>query len=343
MIERIIIVGLGSISSKHIKVIEKLLPNVEVKFLRLRLKGEILLKADDYFTKISDAIAFNPDIALICNPASMHINVAQEFASHGVHLMVEKPISDSLKGVVELINTCKQKNITLAVGYNLRFLPSMEQFRSFLYKGIIGNFFSVRCEVGQYLPLWRTGSDYRESVSAQKKLGGGVLLELSHELDYLRWIFGEVNWVRATIRKQSNLEVDVEDTAHLTLGFFSKYIENQLIGTVNLDFIRHDSTRVCTVIGEKGSLRWNGNSGVVSLLKEGTSIWEDIFIDHSDKVDSYFAEWKNFLDCIREHKTPKNTGEDGLKVLDIIEAARKSAPTGIQIIVNDNMQSKKLN
>ena len=77
----------------------------------------------------------------------------------------------------------------------------------------------LRCEIGQYLPLWRPGSDYRLGVSANRALGGGVLLELSHELDYLRWIFGDVDWVQASLERQSALEIDVEDTAHLLLSF----------------------------------------------------------------------------------------------------------------------------
>lgn len=337
-----LVVGLGSIGSRHIKVINKLLPNAEIKILRSRLPFDISLTSNEYITTLSDAIAFKPEIAIISNPSRLHISIAQNLALQGVHIMVEKPISDSLNGVVDLINTCKQKNLILAVGYNLRFLPSMEQFRMFLFQGIIGKFFSIRCEAGQYLPSWRPDIDYRQSVSAQKSLGGGVLLELSHELDYLRWIFGEVSWVRATLSKQSNLEIDVEDTAHLTLGFFSKSSKHQLVGTVNLDFIRHDHTRLCTVIGENGSLRWDGNSGVVSLLKEGSTTWEDIFSNQSSKDETYIAEWKNFLDCIKESKTPKITGEDGLRVLDIIEAARKSAITGAQVLINYTLQSSKI-
>ena len=80
--------------------------------------------------------------------------------------------------------------------YNLRFLPSLQAYRERIQFGVIGKVLSVRCEIGQYLPSWRPGSDYRQAVSASRALGGGALLELSHEIDYLRWIFGEVAWVQ---------------------------------------------------------------------------------------------------------------------------------------------------
>ena len=138
-------------------------------------------------------------------------------------------------------------------GYNLRFSPSLMYFNELIKKNIVGQILSVRCEVGQYLPEWRPNKDYRKTVSANFHLGGGVLLELSHEIDYLRWIFGEVDWVRATLAQQSSLVFDVEDSAHLTLGFLPNENGRQLIGTLNLDFIRHDQTRACIAIGEKGA------------------------------------------------------------------------------------------
>ena len=120
---------------------------------------------------------------------------------------------------MSLINICQSKKIALMTAYNLRFQPSLQEFRKQIKQQRIGKILSVRVEVGQYLPNWRPESDYRKGVSAQKKLGGGVLLELSHEIDYISWIFGDYKWVKAHISKQSNLEIDVEDTAYLLLGF----------------------------------------------------------------------------------------------------------------------------
>jgi len=162
-------------------------------------------------------------------------------------------------------------------------------------------------------------------VSAQSKLGGGVLLELSHEIDYLRWIFGEVVWVKATLSRQSNLDIDVEDSVNMTLGFLSGPHKSKLIGVLNLDFIRHDTTRICMAIGEKGTLRWNGVNGVVDLFQAGATDWCELFSDKNERDESYRAEWKNFIECVTKDKDPLISGEDGLKALEIIEAAKKSS------------------
>lgn len=220
------------------------------------------------------------------------------------------------------------QDVVLMTGYNLRFLPSLQKFRNLLHDDAIGKILSVRCEVGQYLPNWRPSSDYRQVTSARRYLGGGVLLELSHELDYLRWIFGEIDWVKATLSRQSALEIDVEDTAHITLGFEPASDGSRLIGTVNLDFIRHDSIRLCTAIGEQGSLRWDALDSQVSIYEVDKKKWREFFSHKCGSDDSYLTELKSFIDSVLNRKKPLIMGEDGLKVLQIIEAARESEASG---------------
>ena len=340
MINRILIVGYGSIGKRHLRVARELMPLSDIRILRHQTKNEIPEYANGCFSTIEEAILFTPQIAVIASPAPFHIATALALAESGIHLLIEKPLSASLSGVAELIKMCQKHHVVLSTGYNLRFLPSLQHFRGLLVEGIVGRVLSVRCEIGQYLPSWRPGSDYRQGVSAKYELGGGALLELSHELDYLRWIFGEITWIRATLSRQSSLEINVEDTAHLTLGFAPTLDGQQLIGAVNLDFIRHDTTRLCTAIGEKGSLRWNGLTGEVLLHKADASEWQKFFQHPSQCDDSYIAEWQNFIDCVLNHKLPFITGDDGLEVLKIIEGARRSAESGGQMFELRDLQVK---
>jgi predicted dehydrogenase len=301
LIDRILIIGLGSIGKRHLMLARELMPKADIRVMRHMTTNEVSEYANGYFFNIEDAVAFAPQIAVIASPAPFHIAAAQILVEAGVHLLIEKPLSVSLSGISQLMATCQKRGVVMSIGYNLRFLSSLQSYRKFLGEGIIGKVLSVRCEIGQYLPSWRPDSDYRKGVSARHELGGGALLELSHELDYLRWIFGDVEWVKATLSRQSKLEIDVEDTAHLTLGFLSAPDEHQLIGTVNLDFIRHDPIRLCIAIGEKGSLRWNGLTGEVGLYEVGCIEWKDLFRHLEKRDDSYMAEWHNFLESIEAH------------------------------------------
>ena len=121
-----------------------------------------------------------------------------------------------------------------------------------------------------------------------------------------------------------------EDSAHLTMGFFPNSGRRQLVGTLNLDLIRHDHTRTCTVIGETGTLRWNGLTGKVELFKEGAPGWKKLYGHEPQRDETYRAEWQDFVDSIQDKRIPFVTGVDGLRVLEIVEAARISANTGTQ-------------
>jgi predicted dehydrogenase len=336
MIEKILIVGRGSIGLRHLQLARKYFPNAEIKVLAHRLDGEVSEYSDGNFTKIEEAIQFLPQIAVIANPATLHLEVAQKLVEIGTHIIIEKPLSTSISGIDKLIETVMRVRTVVLVGYNLRFDSSLQEFRRLVHTGRIGKVLSVRSEVGQYLPSWRPGSDYRFGVSAKQSLGGGVLFELSHEIDYLRWIFGDFNWVKATLSRQSSLEIDVEDTAHLTFGFMQNQDQTQLIGTLNLDFIRHDNIRMCTVIGENGSLRWDGIRGEVSAFIEGSKDWVTIYERSTTITETYAEEWQKFLQGIQGIDSTAATIEDGKKVVELISAARQSSKSGAQVKVNSS-------
>lgn len=338
MIERLLIVGLGSIGSRHARLARQLIPNVQIVALRHQNSAP-RDGIDRCITSLGEALQFSPQAAVIANPATFHLDIALSLARAGVHLLIEKPISSETDGVLELIEIAQKQRITLMTGYNMRFLPSLLRFKELIQERIYGRVLSVRAEAGQYLPSWRPAADYREGVSAKALLGGGVLRELSHEIDYLRWIFGEVEWVSATLLRQSDLEIDVEDTAHLILGFerAAKLSDKPLVGSLNLDFIRRDTARSCVAICENGTLRWNAIAGTIDGFDTTANAWQTIFVHQSQRDDSYIAEWRHFLNCISNGETPKISGQDGLAVLKVIEAARQSSVTGAVVKVqNDN-------
>lgn len=320
--------GLGSIGRRHLRLARKLMPNADIRILRHLTANEVPKYSNGCFLSIKDALEFAPQIAVIASPAPFHIATAQALAEAGVHLLIEKPLSISLDSIPNLIQTCQKQGVFISMGYNLRFFKSLKHYKKLIDRGFIGKTLSVRCEVGHYLPSWRPGSDYTQGVSARRELGGGVLLELSHELDYLRWIFGEVEWVKATLSRQSDLAINVEDNAHITLGFLSKLGSHQLIASANLDFYRHDATRACIAIGEKGSLRWNGLTGVVDFYGEGSSDWQELFRHLEERDASYIEEWMSFIGSITGQNVLVSTGEDGQKVMEIIDAVRKSTLLG---------------
>lgn len=324
-IDRFLIVGYGSIGKRHLRILREILPHADIRVLRHQPCSDTPELSNGCFDNLTHACAFSPQAAVIATPAPFHLETALALAAAGCNLLVEKPLSHTASCIEPLLLRVRMGNLILQVGYNLRFLPSLTKFRDRIRNGDIGRILSVHCEIGQFLPYWRPDSDYRQGVSAKRELGGGVLLEMSHEIDYLRWIFGEVKWVNAWLSQQSELEIDVEDTAYLTLGFLSDTEDHAVVASLCLDFIRHDSMRLCTAVGESGSLRWNGLTGEVEEYLAGSNGWQQIFHHPHHRNESYHSQLQHFIYCIQTGATPLVTGEDGLAVLDIIKAMRTSA------------------
>lgn len=320
-----LIVGLGSIGQRHLKNIMQMYGDIELIVYRHEENKDLDIHGIKHITNdLVEALDHKPDFAIICNPSPFHVDIAIEIAHRGVHLLIEKPISSSTERVEELIALSKEKKIKLMVGYNLRFLESLNFFRQSIQDGIIGEIFSIKADVGQNLKYWRKNQDYTKGVSANKNLGGGALLELSHEFDYISWIFGPVEWVSGVIGKKSNLTIDVEDFSTSTLGFKDKnYVAN-----INIDLFRHDSHRECIVIGEEGTIKWNALENSVMIFSKSEKSWKTIFNESEERDSSYREELKHFLDCILKDQEPLIDGHSALNVLEIIEAIRNSSRDG---------------
>ena len=329
---RILIVGSGSMGNRHLNLAKNLFPEIEVRSLKNDPKN-IFSKKDSYFTSLQQAITFHPSISIISNPAIFHIEVAHSLAEINSHLFIEKPLSNSSKNIKNLLLICRKKALNLQVGYNLRFSLSLQKFKEIVGSGQLGVLQEIECEAGQYLPDWRPESDYRLGVSARKDLGGGVLLELSHEIDYLRWIFGEVNWVSGKLTTESDLEIDVEDTARFKMGFNTINDLSGLVADVTLDFVRRTPSRFCRVYGSMANLEWNGLTGEVSIFEHNKNAWEKIYTDPNELSKTYEFEWLSFIDSVNTGNKPFVTGEDGLRVIEIIEAIRIASDTGGKVPV----------
>ncbi|MFK7160465.1 Gfo/Idh/MocA family oxidoreductase [Marinospirillum sp. MEB164] len=328
-IKRALIVGLGSIGHRHLRLLREEMPSIDILVLRSSNCSQPLPYGAQCTQDIDDACAYKPQIAIIASPAPFHIKIAKKLAEHGVHLLIEKPISNSTQEIDTFLESCKERKVIVQTAYNLRFLNTLLHFKKEIDSRIIGKVYYIKYEVGQYLPSWRPGKDYRTTVSAQHKLGGGVLLELSHEIDILRWVFGEIDWVSCRSTKLSNLDIDVEDCAQLNIGF-----SNGALGNLSMDFLRHDTTRCCTAIGEYGTIKWDAVSGQVNLFTAKLNAWQIIKNESPDRDATYREQIKSFIKAIEDGKssTTASSGYDGLAVLKIVEAAKESSSKNSQSI-----------
>jgi len=316
----IAIVGFGSAGKMALNKLSALVPNA--RFLIVSGHQEEVRQAN-FTPRISDVSDFSPDAVLVTGPASDRLDVIAKLQGVSVPLFIEKPLAGTLQDAYSILTQLKVGTNACQLGYNLRFSTSLEFFRNYMQQERKGKVKRFIAETGQYLPDWRPDRDYRDTVSARSDRGGGVLLELSHEIDYLRWIFGEWDWVSAWTGNVSALDIDVEDTALITVGIKSESAGEQSLGQLSLDFVRRDKTRSVTAVCELGTVRWDGIAGRVEERDAMNGRWETLAEDQTDE-STYEAQWASFLKVVESGAMPEVSLEDGVEVLRAIEAIRHS-------------------
>ena len=321
---KLLVIGCGSIGERHIRNLRSLsVDNIlacDTNSDRLHLMKD---KYDaEIYKDVDEALKKNPDAVLVCTPPNLHIPMALKAVEHNAHLFIEKPISHNLEKVDDFLTEAKRKKLTVLVGYNLRFHQGIILMKKMINEKVIGRVLSARAEVGQYLPDWRPWQDYRQSYTGKNDMGGGIILDGSHEIDYIRWLLGDITEVSCFADKVSDLDVDVEDTAEILLKF-----KNNIIAEIHLDFVQREYSRNCKIIGEEGTLIWDYPGKYVKTYYSTTKQWKTYPIK-MEPNDMYVEELKHFFECIKGKTSPLISGEEAKKVLEVALAAKESATNG---------------
>ena len=326
MINCLAIVGLGSIGRRHLRLISEIRPDIKIIVVRSGHgsacdEEKMAVKVTD---SIGDAIKEGIQAAIISSPATLHLKQSLELAKNGIHLLIEKPISHTSDRVKELLKIVNENRITIMVGYVLRYDLGAMKFKNWLDNKVKGKILHARIECGSYLPDWRPDQDYRKTVSALSELGGGVLLELSHEVDYLYWFFGKPKDVQAQIRNSGTLDINVEDQVDLLMTSEQGYCIS-----VQIDFNRRHVERKCKVLTTEGELIWDAVNKNVTW--KGVNKEQFKYEYNNERNSIYRKQLEVFFDCIENDNDPIVTVKDGINVISLIDAVRNASEKGIKV------------
>jgi predicted dehydrogenase len=320
---RFLVIGCGSIGKRHIGNLRKLGVIDMLAFdLRADRRNDVAATFGiQTVAALETAWSHDPQVVLVAVPTSLHIPIALEAAFRRCHLFIEKPLSNSHTGIDRLQRAVKQNELTTLVGCNLRFHPGLSTVKRLINDGAVGHVIAARVEVGQYLPDWHPWEDYRKSYSARGVLGGGVILDAIHEIDYIRWLIGEVAGTTCFAGKLSQLEIETEDTAAILLRF-----ENGTVGEVHVDYVQRAYSRTCQIIGEEGTLHWDYTAGTVRWFSAQTKEWKTYSNPAGwEPNQMYLEEMKHFLGCLAGEEQPAQDVFEAARVLQIALAAKESA------------------
>jgi len=239
------------------------------------------------FAGLDAAEPWKPEAVVVANPPSAHLDTARWALQRGLPVLIEKPLAGRPDGAGEVLALAERAGVHLAVGCNLRFHPALRAIQAAVADGLAGRLLAVRAEVGSYLPGWHPEEDYRRGSAARAELGGGALLTLIHELDYVLWICGPATLVAGAREKVSELDVDADDVAELVLRH-----EAGILSSVHMDLLDRAYNRRSRWVGEKGTIEWSWGGPVQFHGFEGSTLWDDASFDLNE---TYVAELRAFL------------------------------------------------
>jgi predicted dehydrogenase len=317
------VAGCGSIGKRHIKNLRALGVKEIIAFdtradRRAEIKAQSGIETVDH---LDEAWKKQPDAIVVAAPTAMHMPLALEAAERGVHLFIEKPLASAWDGVEQLIELVDRNELVSLVGCNLRFHPGLITVKRLLSEERVGRIIGARVEVGHYLPDWHPWEDYRQTYSARADLGGGVILDAIHEIDYIRWLLGEITGVFCLAGKLSHLEIDTEDSAALLLRF-----ENAAIGEIHLDYIQRPYSRSCQILCEEGTIRWDYVTGEVCWYSASAKNWQHFENPIGWEANQmYLDEMQHFCRCLASHSAPEQDVSEAAQILTIALAAKASA------------------
>lgn len=304
---RLLVVGLGSMG--HRRVRDALALGCEVAVCR-RSAGGGTAGGVTVFAGLAAAAAWSPTHVAVCTPTNAHADALRWAIDHGCHALVEKPLAHRESALLnELLERARTGGLCVAVGCSLRFHPALEAIHSAVAAGRLGRLLSVRAEVGQYLPDWHRGEDYRLGYAARRDLGGGALLTLVHELDLVWWIAGPIASMSGVRAHVSDLELDVDDLAELVCRH-----ELGAVSSVHMDFLDRSYNRRSRWVGSEATAEWTW--GGPAVLHQPRERREVLWFDSGFSLEStYAAELADFLAASAEGREPRTPAVDGLGVL----------------------------
>ena len=292
---RFLIIGGGSIGKRHIKNLQSLNYS-EISCLK-RTKDKNFEKETGVKSITSFAELTGPtDAVFVCTPTSLHANGIEIAKNLDAAIFMEKPLIQSKEELDKIRNLMKGYNKVFFIGFMLRYHPLVKKIKSIIDSNVLGDVYNARFEFGSYLPSWHPWEDYKTGYAAKKKLGGGVINTITHELDLVQYYFGNPVSLFCDSKNLNKLGIEVEEMAETIFDYNDKMV------TLHLDYLQKDYDRNIKVLCEDGKIIWNWHDNKVLVKKHKRDVIEHGVLSDFDVNQLYIDELKDFIDIIETSK-----------------------------------------
>jgi predicted dehydrogenase len=313
------VLGTGSIGCRHLSVLRTLGMKCIAVPVRPERARALAAEGWEVAGSLDEAASMGARAAVIATDTLRHVPDTQHALRLGLDVLCEKPLAEDAVAASRLPDLPEESRPRLFVAYCLRFEEGLSAFRSRL--GSIGEIHSVRIECRSFLPEWRPDRDYREGYSARAS-EGGVLRDLSHEVDYACWLFGTPKAVSGIARNTRRLGIESEEFAE---AFW--VAPGGACVSMALDYLSKPPSRFVRAYGSLGEIEYDFLSRCLVLRETSGRKQEERL--QGNPGDMYVEQMRRFLQAASggDHGALA-TGGHGLKVLALCDAWRKSASSG---------------
>lgn len=308
----ILIVGAGSVGKRHLKNLISLGHTVGAMDTRVDRLAEVEQLCNRTFTSFTEALSHPWDGVAVCSPPNFHIEQAKEIMGMGFPILMEKPLSITLE---EALYLNPYLHVPMLLGYTYRWWKPIQYLKTIIDESALGNILNVRCCMAAHLEDWHPWEHYTEFFMSHKSMGGGALLDESHILDLVLWIFGQPAYVSGKVSKISSLIITTDDNVDVLLDYGHMHI------TIHLDLYSRPHKREIVVVGDKGTAEWHYDTVTVSNHPNMDKKFE------VDRNDMFMGVAQEFIGILEGKMSPSCNFIDGCNVLQLISAIRDSSDT----------------
>ena len=308
---RTLVIGAGSIGERHLRCWQQT-GRTEMSFCEVNddLREAISKRHNitKCFSDFGAALAECPDVAVVCTPANLHVSMATRLAEAGVHVLCEKPLSTSLKGVDKLIRTVADKGVTAATAYVLRCSPACEAVKAALAGNRFGKPVELVSVSGQNFPFFRPA--YREIYFRDRATGGGAIQDaITHLLNLGEWLVSPIDRLAADADHLLLEGVEVEDTVHVITR------QGAVMGSYAHNLHQAPNENVVTIMCERATVRINFTGQSWSWMARSGGDWHEEQVERVERDDMFIRQANMFLDAVEGKGSVRCTLAEGVQTL----------------------------
>lgn len=323
MAEHILIIGSGSVGKRHARNLAALGCRISCVDPREDRQQELVTETPvvGAFDSAATALQNLHDLTglVIASPTAFHPADLALAVEAGLPVLLEKPVARTAREAEEMLRISQQHKVPVLLGYTWRWWPPLARVRELLQQRVIGDVRHVQFHMSAHLADWHPWEPYQAFFMASTAQGGGALLDESHWLDLMIWLFGMPESILGRVEKISDLDIETDDNVDALVVY-----PNGLRVSLHLDLYGRPHEKFIRFTGERGTLNWSADPNRIAIGCEAGQVWQQEAFQ-CERNDMFVAVVREYLEVISGKTAPSCTLTDGLKVMTLIEAIRHSS------------------